>query len=437
MSQLTVNLFDMVACVSRALDLLHPAVQDHHFRVAVVASRLSRALGLPEPARLDLVIAGALHDAAAVLEQMRLATADFAFDEPGPNARVDDACVHGHAEEGARLLGQFSPFTRAARLIEHHHVAWDGGRGQSRGGRAVPLESHLLHLADRIAVLPVRANVLEQRKTIVERIRAEAGRSFHPEHVAAFEAVASRESFWLDLVFDAPGAFAEETRTSPSAALGVPELLELAAVLGALIDSRSPFTATHSAGVSAVAEALAARLGMDATLCQHMRVAGLLHDLGKLAVPSELLDKPGRLLPAELGVVQTHAYHTLQILKPVACLSTIATWAAFHHERLDGRGYPFRPVSLPLGSRIVAVADMFTALSEDRPYRPGMHRDQVTTLLDDGVAQGALDGDVVQTLYRHREAMERVRSGPLAPPMAVATTKPPKSPQHISREEHP
>ncbi len=411
MSQLTVNLFEMVACISRALDLLNPAVQDHHFRVAVIASRLARELGLSEEVRLNVVIAGALHDAAAVAQETRLATLDFSFDEARVDAPPGAPCVHCHAVDGARLLGCFSPFTAAARFIEHHHVAWNLGRGEAVDGRPVPIESHLLHLADRVSVLPSREVVLGQRRGISERIRAEANKAFHPDHVAAFEAVASRESFWLDLVFDAPGAFAEETRTAPPSTLGEQELVELAEVLGALIDLRSPFTATHSAGVSAVGEALASALGMSGTECQHIRVAGLLHDLGKLAVPSELLDKPGRLAPEELSVVQTHAYHTFQILKPVACLETIATWAAFHHERLDGRGYPFRPQELPLGSRIVAVADMFTALSEDRPYRPGMSRAQVDKLVNESVAQRALDGDVVAALGRERERCEAVRRG--------------------------
>lgn len=406
-----VNLSEMVSCVSRALDLLHPSVQHHHSRVAVIASRLARQLGLPEDVRSEIVIAGALHDVAAVLEA-RPEMEEFSFAEPHGDARPLGDGLHRHALDGALLLGRFTPFAGAARIVKHHHVAWAGGRGQEFERQPVASESHLLNLADTVAaLLPTRDDVLSQRQVILAHVRAASGTRFNPEHVSALEAVAGRESFWLDLVFDAPAAFEEEARTAAPAVLGVQELLELARLLGELIDVRSPFTATHSACVSEVAEALASALGMAGEDCQMIRIAGLLHDLGKLAVPPALLDKPGRLTPEEYSVVQTHAYHTFQIMRPVRCLETITAWASFHHERLDGRGYPFRPAELSLGSRIVAVADLFTALSEDRPYRAGMDPSEVTRLLAESVAQGAIDGDVVEVLCRDRERFERVRRG--------------------------
>ncbi len=408
---LSVNLYEMVTCVSKALDLLDPSVAHHHARVAVVASRMARHLGLPDETRANVVIAGALHDAATVLDGPLSTGLDLSFPEPLEPSGAPGTSLHQHALDGALLLGRFSPFAAAAQLIRHHHVSWDEGRGQEFGGRPVVPESHLINLADRIATLPLRADVLSQRRLIVDCVKEASGTLFCPLYVDAFEAVAARESFWLDLAFDAPAAFAEETRAAAPTALGVPELLELAAVLGELIDLRSPFTSTHSAGVSLVAQGLAATLGMSDEDCQLIRVAGLMHDLGKLAVPAALLDKPGRLSPEEYGLVQAHAYHTFQIMKPVRCLETITTWAAHHHERLDGRGYPFRPPELSLGCRVVAVADLFTALSEDRPYRAGMARQAVTALLDEGVATGAIDGDVVAALYRDRERFEFVRRG--------------------------
>lgn len=287
-----VNLSEMVSCVSSALDLLDPTVQHHHSRVAVIASRLARQLGLPEDVRSNVVIAGALHDAAAVLEA-RPELHERSFAEPLLGEPPDGDWLHRHALDGALLLGRFSPFAGAARLIKHHHVAWADGRGQELDGQPVAPESHLLNLADSVAaLLPTREGVLSRRPAILHRVREAAGARFNPAHVRAFEALAARESFWLDLVFDAPGAFAEELRTATPARLGVQQLLELARLLGELIDLRSPFTATHSACVSAIAEALAAALGMANEDCQLIRIAGLLHDLGKLAVPPDSSTSP-------------------------------------------------------------------------------------------------------------------------------------------------
>ncbi|WP_164931930.1 HD domain-containing phosphohydrolase [Janthinobacterium sp. 17J80-10] len=127
-------------------------------------------------------------------------------------------------------------------------------------------------------------------------------------------------------------------------------------------------------------------------------IAGYLHDIGKLSVPVVLLDKPGKLAPDEMQLIRQHPYYTHQILSAVPGLETVCAWAAFHHERLDGTGYPFRPRHLPLEARIVAVADVFTAITEDRPYRPGMPKEACLSILYKMVCEGALDGDIVSYL---------------------------------------
>lgn len=138
-------------------------------------------------------------------------------------------------------------------------------------------------------------------------------------------------------------------------------------------------------------------------------MAGNLHDIGKLAVPTEILDKPGKLTPQEMFIIRQHPYYTHRILSTVPGLETVNTWASLHHKRLDGRGYPFRPRELPLGSRIIAVADIFTAITENRPYRRGMDRLQCLAVLDQLVAEGAIDGDVVAVLRHDFDQIHHIR----------------------------
>jgi HD-GYP domain-containing protein (c-di-GMP phosphodiesterase class II) len=143
-----------------------------------------------------------------------------------------------------------------------------------------------------------------------------------------------------------------------------------------------------------------------------VQLAGQLHDLGKLAVPSDLLEKPGRLEPEEFHVVQSHAFHTHRILRRIPALEEIEPWAARHHERMDGTGYPFhhRAPALPEPARVVAVADVFTALTEDRPYRAAMPLDRAQVVVEEMVDDGHLDGDVVQLLVRHRQDVDDARA---------------------------
>ena len=409
--EIKIRLFDMVLCFSRALDLLHPAISDHHLRVAYIASCLAEELGLAPAEMPDVLIASALHDVAAVSSPVMVSLFDHAL----ANYRLADAVVsddlHKHAFEGYILTQDFPPFAKAASAIRFHHVDWDFGRGNEFAGETVPLVSHILHLADRIAVLPdADRDILEQAAEIRQTIATDSGQQFKPEIVAAFEEISIRESFWLDVMCKHKEAIISNRFCKCEIELDLKALEELGRVFGRIIDYRSPFTATHSSGVAATAEALAQRLGMSFTESKLLRVAGYLHDIGKLVVPVEILEKPGKLTPEEMFIIKQHSYHTYHILSTVPGLETVNVWASLHHERLDGKGYPFRPREMPLGSRIVAVADIFTAITEDRPYRKGMDRAQSLEVLDRMVLDRAIDGDVVAMLRSGFNEFHFIRS---------------------------
>ncbi|MBF0497198.1 MAG: HD domain-containing protein, partial [Deltaproteobacteria bacterium] len=128
--------------------------------------------------------------------------------------------------------------------------------------------------------------------------------------------------------------------------------------------------------------------------------AGNLHDLGKMAVPNRILNKPDRLYKAEFAIIRQHPYHTYSVLKRSGFSHHIAEWAGFHHEKLDGSGYPFHLDArrIDLGSRIVAIADIFIALAEDRPYRKRMKKCEVLSVIGNMCDNGLLDGHVHNVL---------------------------------------
>ena len=183
------------------------------------------------------------------------------------------------------------------------------------------------------------------------------------------------------------------------------------------MDAKSPFTAEHSVGVARLARFLAAALGADAVTCARIEIAGLLHDLGKLRVPDEILDKPGRLDAAERAVMRTHSFETFQILRDIAGFEDIACWAAWHHEEPNGSGYPFhlQGDQLPLEARILRVADIFQAMIQDRPYRAGLTPAEVSAFMRDLAGEGRVDASIVEVLLPHLdEAMalgRRPRAG--------------------------
>ncbi|HBR02080.1 MAG TPA: phosphohydrolase, partial [Ruminiclostridium sp.] len=169
--------------------------------------------------------------------------------------------------------------------------------------------------------------------------------------------------------------------------------------------------ARHSAGVAKTSQRLAEMIGFSPLECKMMLIAGYLHDLGKLAISNDVLEKPAKLNEDEFNEIRSHTYYTYQLLDTIPQFETIKTWAAFHHERLNGSGYPFhiKGDSLTLGSRIMAVADIFTAITESRPYRKGMDDQHAIHALKDMVASEAIDGNIVKVLIDHFQEINDIR----------------------------
>lgn len=142
-----------------------------------------------------------------------------------------------------------------------------------------------------------------------------------------------------------------------------------------------------------------------------MEIAGNLHDIGKLRVPNSILEKPGKLTEEEFNVMKEHTYYTNMILQDMAGFEKIAHWAAYHHEKLNGRGYPFhlKYEDLDQGSRIMAVADIFSAITEVRPYRAGMDKEQAQKVLMENAERGEICSVVVKLLMDHYDEVDAAR----------------------------
>lgn len=385
--KLEIPLFELILSLSSVLDLIDPHVANHHLQTACCSYQMARMLDFSPEKTEELVLAASLHDCGI-----------FSLSEKTNIMNLEAVNPHHHAETGYGLLKTCEPLKGAAEIIRFHHLPWQNGAGQEFRGIPVPPESHLLQLADRVSVLAHKGEeILGQSRDIIARIIERSGSIFKPDLVDAFKAISGKESFWLDL------ASPHHSRRMPGLLeknginVGDGDLIPLTNLFSRIIDFRSPFTANHSSGVAACAAKLSSLAGFADEEVHMMNLAGNLHDLGKVSVPSEILEKPAALSQDEINVVRGHTYHTFRILEPINDLAVINEWASFHHENLDGNGYPFhlRGEEISAGSRIMAVADVFTAITEDRPYRKGMPREKATALLENMVEKEKLDGDIV------------------------------------------
>lgn len=151
-------------------------------------------------------------------------------------------------------------------------------------------------------------------------------------------------------------------------------LAQTVAMIGTVVEKRDPYTGLHQHRVADLSLAIGRRLGLQGAQLQGLYLGALIHDIGKVAVPSELLARPGRLSPEELALVRTHVQVGVDLIAGTEFPWPLVRIIAEHHERLDGSGYPnrLRGDALLLESRIVAVADVFEAMGAHRPYRPSL-----------------------------------------------------------------
>lgn len=175
-----------------------------------------------------------------------------------------------------------------------------------------------------------------------------------------------------------------------------------------IVDPKSPFTFNHSNGVANAAVAIAKQLDFSDDRILFVRHTALLHNLGKMAVSNAILEKPGKLDENEWKAMRSHPEFTLAILRSIKGFEHMAEIAASHHEKLDGSGYfrGLRAGQMSLEARILVVADIFDALSADRPYRAAMPREKIFTILHKDSPR-ALDSDRVEALDRSRVSCDQ------------------------------
>lgn len=194
-------------------------------------------------------------------------------------------------------------------------------------------------------------------------------------------------------------------------------LTEFMLALAQIIDMKSPYTRQHSDRTAQIARLMAERTGLDSAEVERIALGARLHDIGKLAVPDYILDKPGPLTAEEFAVMKAHPSRGAELCRPISCLMPVVPMIRWHHENLDGTGYPdgLKGEQVPLDARIVRIADYWDAVTSHRSYRSPMETDSAIRIIEQECEAGRLDPNVSRCLF------ECVRAGLLQRTLAAAT----------------
>ncbi len=417
----TLSLEDVLASLSYALDLTSGQVPGHTERSCLIALRLGAALGLGGDALQSLRQAMLLKDSGCssnaarmfeiyggddiaakyaskvtdwtnLIEAVKYA-AGQTLPEAGLLARaqrmvkiagmggIADQLMEARCSRGAQIALNLGLSPEAADGIKYLDEHWDGhGAPHHLAGEQIPLLARIACLAQTLEVFAKTFGL----GPAYEMLRTRKGRWFDPALVQAAHSLRQDDAFWQS-VRETPHETLLELDIEADATPATEERLDsVCEAFAQIVDAKSHFTGEHSSRVCEITMEIADGLGITGMRRTTLRRAALLHDIGKLAVPNTSLDKNGKPTDAEWECIRRHPYHTQQILAQIKGFERLTAVASAHHERLDGKGY-FRGLDstvLDMDMRAIAVADVFDALSADRPYRAAMPMRKVFAILD-------------------------------------------------------
>ncbi len=305
--------------------------------------------------------------------------------------------------EIARLLRFPETVSQGIYSLDEHF----NGQGRPAGlaGESIPLYARIALLAQVIDVFHTAGGA----QAALDEIQLRAGRWFDPQLVKAFGKVADSADFWATL--GDPGIIDAVLVLEPAAnmvALDDDYLDDISAAFGQVVDSKSPYTSGHSARVALYTDMIAEVLGLSHERRRWLKRGALLHDVGKLGVSNSVLDKPGKLDDEEWAAVKAHAVYTETILSRINAFSELARVSAAHHERLDGKGYPrgLMADEICLETRIITTADIFDAITAERPYRGAIPIPRTLEMMAENVGT-AIDERCFEAL---KQALDRLPS---------------------------
>lgn len=391
-----IDLNGMLYALSYALDCVEGELvgvkPGHGTWVAYLSVLLGKGLGMSEEELLDLAACAVLHDNALT---------QYVAEERADRL-LDDNVLGKHCILGEENVRDFPFRTDVKDVILYHHEKADGTGFFRKKPEETPLMAQLIHLADMLDVICQVQDISDTKyEEITEMLLSKKDTFFAGNLVDLFFEVMPKERYISLAGKDGTELLMAEL-PGKMQYYPFPQVKHMLQVFGQIVDYKSVFTRNHSEQIAEKLVRIAEVYGYSEEKKARLYVAGVLHDIGKMAIHNDVLEKPDKLTDTEFVYMQNHAWYTYVILSKIRGFEDITKWAAYHHEKLNGKGYPFGLTGDKLDEteRLVACVDIYQALSEDRPYKPGMNHEKCISIMRDMAKNGFIDGRITENIYK-------------------------------------
>jgi HD-GYP domain-containing protein (c-di-GMP phosphodiesterase class II) len=378
----------LVRAISVALDVVEGellgASTHHGKRIAVLSVAMGRHFGMDGTFLTSLATCALFHDSALT---------EYILSEQ----RENDPAMKLHCEYGQRNAEAFLLNRDVSGFVLYHHERADGKGPFGRKEGEFPLGAEIIAIADMLDVMNHLQTISPRALAdIRKRIAEETGTRYTGRAAEAMLAVLD-EDMLSRLRDEHIPETVEQVIPLWQADIEDMSVFRIAELAAHIIDYKSVFTKRHSVQVANKAWLMGEYYSYDKLQKAQLYLAAALHDLGKLATPSDILEKPGKLTDEEFATIKDHVRLTQEMLKGVSGFESVCAIASGHHEKLDGTGYHLgkKAEELSFDARIVACLDIYQAVSETRPYHAGRSHEETMPILYDMARQGFIDGKIV------------------------------------------
>ena len=378
---MNVSRHSLIFGLSYALDIAGKNNLSHSKSTAYLSVLTARKIGFSKEEILNLYYAALLHDIALSNTYEMIP----------------------HCIDGGKMIGNLPLPKSIAKDVLYHHEYYDGSGLFNLSGDDIPKSALIICLASSFDDIfgSVSAKFDHALYSKVCDWLGANTHLFSKEISGAFRSLTEQEYFLLDYFNnETKYILSDKLVVGDDVSYGYDDVVKYAHCFAGIIDCKSSFTSTHSHGIASLARKAAAYLGYDEETQNKMYISGLLHDIGKLYVPVEILHKNGPLTREERFEINKHTYYTRKVLAQVDGFEDIVNYAANHHEKLDGTGYPYHIPGEDLSEleKIMAVCDVYQALTEARPYRESLSGEKVWAIIEKMALENHLDKDLTLKL---------------------------------------